>query len=281
MPMSSTRQAPLFSVLQLAEAKRFYDDNGFVAFRDLLDQATLQDLLTAAEEAYPGATNALRRMGGADNRDMMFAHPAFERMVRDRRLWGMARELLGHPVEVQHTKYNGKMPDLDEEVEVDWHQDYPFYPHTNFDLVSALVHLDDEGPESGPLTFLPGTHLGGPRSHSEDGVFRYRCTEDLSAMLPNRTPIYGPSGVVSFHHCLTLHWSGPNRGAHRRRFLITQYRAQDAAQVGGVLWKATGYQVDPDHPRTGHVRFPDGTIVENRGREGRLYDVGGVLVPDR
>ena len=31
---------------------------------------------------------------------------------------------------------------------INWHQDYPFFPHTNFDLLAFGIHLDDEDENS-------------------------------------------------------------------------------------------------------------------------------------
>jgi hypothetical protein len=89
----------------------------------------------------------------------------------------------------------------------------------------------------------------------------------------------GPSGQVTVHHCLTLHTSEPKRSTSMRRILITQYRARDAIQLAGVIWESTGLAVgESDGPRT--ARFTDGSMVELRGRDGRLYDRYGRLAPD-
>ena len=64
-----------------------------------------------------------------------------------------------------------------------------------------------------------------------------------------------------------------------RRLIIFQYRSQDALQLSGAIWKSNGYQVE-ENTSHGKVRFPNGTIIENRGMNGRLFDIYGKLKPD-
>lgn len=273
--------APLFSVNDFEAAKAYFDKNGFVSFHDLLNPEEIESLRDAAEEAYPDETGILMESGVADNRDMMFTHPLFEKMAKDERFWGRAKELLGVPIELQHTKYNAKLPEEGKSAMVVWHQDFPFFPQSNFDMIAGLIHIDEEKPESGALTFIPGSHKWGVQSHCEEGEFKYGCTE-IDPDSHEKVALCGPQGVVSFHHGLSLHGSGLNHGENKRRFLIYQFRAQDAVQLSGVLWKSTGYQVEPEPSDIkGTVRFPDGTRVENRGKNGRLYDVYGQLAPDK
>ena len=43
-------------------------------------------------------------------------------------------------------------------TEVKWHQDFTFMPHTNDDVVTALLMVDDVTPENGPPEVAPGSH---------------------------------------------------------------------------------------------------------------------------
>jgi hypothetical protein len=92
--------------------------------------------------------------------------------------------------------------------------------------------------------------------------------------------VTGPAGFVSFHHCLTLHTSNPKLRSGHRRLIVLQYRAVDAVQLAGVIWRCNGMQLEEENgaPR---ARFPDGTSVEMRGHGGRLFDVSGKLAPNR
>lgn len=89
-----------------------------------------------------------------------------------------------------------------------------------------------------------------------------------------------PGGTVTIHHCLTLHQSSPKNNDRQRRLMVFQYRTDDNVQLSGVLWKCTGYKVTAPSERNGFVRFADGSLIENRGKDGRLYDKFGKLAPD-
>ncbi len=89
----------------------------------------------------------------------------------------------------------------------------------------------------------------------------------------------GPAGQVTVHHCNTVHGSAPKTDRNQRRYVIPQYRAQDNVQLAGVVWECTGRQVmERESPR--FARMVDGTRVELRGAEGRLYDRAGQLAAD-
>ena len=144
----------------------------------------------------------------------------------------------------------------------------------------CLIHLDDEEMDAGPLKCVPGSHRWGVVSHlNPDGKFAYQATgrKDLNE-LPG-VYLCGKAGMVTFHHCLTMHHSAPKKRAGHRRFVIFQYRAHDAKQLAGVIWKCHGMQVEDRPPGPSVARFADGSTVELRGMGGRLFDVAGQLAP--
>ena len=57
-----------------------------------------------------------------------------------------------------HSKLNFKAPRGGEEVK--WHQDIQFWPHTNYDLLTVGVFLEDVEPGMGEVGFVPGSHDG-------------------------------------------------------------------------------------------------------------------------
>ena len=116
-------------------------------------------------------------------------------------------------------------------------------------------------------------------SHVRDGKFSYECSarDDLDR-LPS-VVLCCPAGTITFHHCLALHASDPKTRQEPRRLLVFQYRAKDAIQLAGVVWKSSGYQVEDGEPSARMARFPDGSTVELRGIGGRLYDIAGSLRP--
>ena len=65
------------------------------------------------------------------------------------------------------SKINLKLPD--NRFEVDYHQDFGYTPHTNDDIVTVLLLLDDMGRDDGAVKVVPGSHLEGQKSLWMDG----------------------------------------------------------------------------------------------------------------
>jgi ectoine hydroxylase-related dioxygenase (phytanoyl-CoA dioxygenase family) len=263
-------------------AAAFFDEHGFVAFDDLLGDRDVERLRDAYDDCMRDGTITQREHGMVVENDVVYLHPTFREYVEAPRIVETARAMLGGvPIELQHAKIAQRTLEDQGEGALDWHQDFPFFPHTNYDLVAVLMHLDEETIESGPVQVVPGSHRRGPLSHvGADGEFAYAITTD--DVPPAQPPVLlpGRAGQVTMHHGCTVHGSAPKTNRVSRRILIPQYRAQDAVQLAGVMWRCTGHQVmERVEPRT--ARLVDGTVVELRGNGGRLFDREGQLAPSR
>ena len=269
-----------FSFSNLEKALSYFSVNGFVGFVDLLQPNDLENL----EQAFKETVSAGKLKIGVDEiiafNDVIFLHETFKQYATYSRILTFVDRILKGPFELQHSKLNCK-PIRDEgKGEIHWHQDYPFFPHTNFDLLAVGIHLDDENERSGCLEFILGSHKRGPLTHCKEKEFAYECTDVISLKDEPPVTITGKKGLVTIHHCLTLHRSAPKRESPNRRLLVYQYRACDAIQLAGVIWRCTGY---PIRPLEGirMARFPNGFNVEIRGSSGRLFDKFGKLAPDK
>jgi phytanoyl-CoA hydroxylase len=201
-------------------------------------------------------------------------HQAFYDLVFHPRIVDVVENLLGPNIQLHHTKLNLKPPS--KEARFEWHQDYPFFPHTNFDLLAVMIMLDDSTEENGCLRIIPGSHKWGPRNHlfARDGAFSSQL-EDRSVLEdPTRwltVPV--PAGGMELHHCNMLHSSGPNRGVQPRSAIVIQYRAADNVQLGGNAAHAgNGLQIRGSNPYrvrmiAGAFRLP-GQITDPLQRDG-------------
>lgn len=271
-----------FPAADLEKAAAFYEEYGFAGFPDLLGPDDLAELRGAFDELLEKGEISYRE--GEEFlmvNDALYTHPVFERFVSDRRIVEAVETLVGRAVEVQHSKLICKpLQDRGTGV-IEWHQDYPFFPHSNFDLLAVGIHLDEETEAEGPVRMIPGSHRDGVRSHVVDGEFANRVAEPPEEEDSDRGMLMtGPAGQVTMHHGLVLHASSPKTSDRQRRILVTQYRAQDAIQLAGVVWRCAGHEVS-DNSGEKFARFPDGTEVELRGRGGRLYDLDGKFTPDK
>jgi len=178
------------------------------------------------QPGHSGDRPALRRVSAptevsAAHREVM-ANSAMVDMVAD---------LIGPDVRLHHTKVNTKLPGA--ATEVQWHQDFPFTPHSNADLMTALLMVDEVTVENGPLEVVPGSHNGPIHSLWHDGVFTGSiCPDAVAAMRDAAVSCTGPAGSVCLMHTRLAHASAPNRSDRSRTLFICVYGAGDAVPYG-------------------------------------------------
>ena len=155
-------------------------------------------------------------------------HETFRDLAHDPRMLDRIESLIGGHFNLQHSKLNMKPAKVGSAVE--WHQDMAYFPHTNDDLVTALVYLDDATEENGCLQVLPRHHTHYFDHAGADGRFAGMITEDLEPFGKPRS-LPAPAGSAIFMHCITPHASLPNRSSRPRRTLIYEYRANDSFPI--------------------------------------------------
>lgn len=260
----------------VSEIAATYHALGFVAIGGIVTPEDVAALHRAHDEGIASGSLVASKGEMADNYDTIYRHPTFEKWVRDSRLVAIVRAIFKRGVELQHVKYNAKP--LTGGGQAPWHQDYPFFPHTNYDLLALTIYFDDTDESNGAIRFVPGSHLTGELPHyDEAGKFAYEVHDQSVIAQASSIPLVVPAGTVTLHHCLTLHCSGEVTSNRQRRLLIFQYRAEDNVQLAGPLWDCTGLAIAPENT-VRKARFPDGTTVSLRGH---LVDVFGNLKPQR
>jgi ectoine hydroxylase-related dioxygenase (phytanoyl-CoA dioxygenase family) len=138
--------------------------------------------------------------------------------------------LIGPNIKYHHSKINSKLPGA--KTAVKWHQDFPFTPHSNDDIVTALLFVDEVTAENGPLEVVPGTHKGDIHSLWQDGKFTAAVSEAIAADAQRKAVrCLGPAGGACFMHTRLLHGSAPNMSPEPRTLFITVYTAEDAVPL--------------------------------------------------
>lgn len=217
----------------------FYHENGYVTVEKVLSEAEIQELrqvtddfveqsrsvtentaVFGLEPGHSAATPKLRRL-----REPAKQHPVYDRMMRHETILGMVAQLIGPHIRTNGDKLNMKSPEVGSPVE--WHQDWAFYPHTNDDLLSVGIVMDDMMVANGCLLVVPGSHTEQLYSHHQDGLFVGAVT-DLSFDTSPAVPLELKAGGISIHHVRTLHASAANTSDRPRRLLLYQYCAADA-----------------------------------------------------
>ncbi len=166
----------------------------------------------------------LRRIAYLDDLDPVFWEFSKNSIVTD-----LAAELLGPDITFRECIINFKWADGGQEVK--WHQDIPFYPHTNLDTAQFLIFLDEVGEDQGPLQVIPGSHRGQVYDHYDDAEnwLGYISSSEINKVPLNQAKqLIGPAGSVSAHHCVTVHGSKPNLSAKGRPALILGFNAADS-----------------------------------------------------
>ena len=253
----------------------FYHRHGYLILENVLSAAELQELRVVTE----GLRGERVRRGGKDNivaiMDFALLDDAFMQAAHHPHMLAAVTQLIGQNLRLQHCKLNWKPPTKGT-GEVDWHQDFPFLPHTNYDLLACMILLDDSVPENGCMRVIPGSHLRGPADHFDaDGKFARHCTDpaDFEDDLArgNVVDLVAPAGSITIHHCCIVHASYPNNSDTPRRGLIYQIAAGDSIQLGGHLYKVWPLWLQGQDPL--RARMEDGTVF----RLSRpLTNVGGL-----
>ena len=151
-------------------------------------------------------------------------------VMRGAAVVGMVADLIGPNIKYHHCKINSKLPGNN--TVVHWHQDFPYTPHTNDDIVTALLMLDDVTEENGCLLVAPGTHRGPVNSLFQDGVFTGTVDEETTAALAaQEVPVMGKAGSVCLMHTRLQHSSRANKSNHSRTLYICVYSAADAVPI--------------------------------------------------
>jgi len=177
------------------------------------------------EPGHNAETPALRRVNAPHE-----VSDAYFEVMADSAMTDMVADLIGPDVKLHHTKVNSKLPGA--ATAVKWHQDFPFTPHTNDDLVTALLMVDEVTEENGPLEVWAGTHKGDIHSLWHDGVFTGVVSSEVTeAALRHRSVCTGKAGSVCLMHTRLLHGSAPNRSDNPRTLYICVYSAADAMPI--------------------------------------------------
>ena len=191
----------------------------------------------------------------------------FWAVARDNAALDLTAAIFSPNIKFYASKVNLKLPGS--KTEVKYHQDFPFDPHTNMDMMTVLIFLDDVTMENGPLQLVPRSHKGPLHSLWQGGKFTGAVADDIEQeAIKHSVACTGKAGDACLMHSAVLHGSSANLGQDPRRLFIVTYVAEDAQPFvpnpiptiydGTIVrGKETGqvrsvpFQMDlPEHPKT-------------------------------
>ncbi len=229
-------------MLTQAQRERYFD-TGYLAVEELIPGAWLRRLHELSAEFIERsrehtASNEMFDLGPRHGphaphvrrlRALVDRHPDFWQFASNSPLTDIAADLLGPDVKFHSSKLNYKWPGSGEIVQ--WHQDIPAWPHTNYSLVTLGVYLGDVPAEQGPLSCVPRSHTGPIFVHRDDGgawTGAIRQADLATADIAAAEDLTGRDGAVVAIHCRTVHGSRANLTDRVRPVALFVYSSADA-----------------------------------------------------
>jgi ectoine hydroxylase-related dioxygenase (phytanoyl-CoA dioxygenase family) len=174
----------------------------------------------------------------------LVSHPA---------LGQLAAEVTGAEwIQVWWVQHLAKPPALGSaKTRIGWHQDRNYWGiwEEGSELFTAWVAISDVAEDSGPMRFVPGSHLWGLLEGSDfygqDHDAQRQTMRVPAGSTWEEVPAILSPGGVSFHHCLTLHASGQNQSATMRRSFAIHMRTEKSNPVNGERKGLASFIDDP------------------------------------
>ncbi|MDC0232779.1 phytanoyl-CoA dioxygenase family protein [Pelagibacteraceae bacterium] len=236
-------------ILSFTEIK-FYKNNGYLVKKELISKKIINKINLKVKKLLNDKDKSKYfeflkfsnkkycvRLKDPHEVDQLFAN-----ILKDKKIIHILQKLLKGTVRFHHSKLNFKPPSQKGGI-IDWHQDWAFYPHTNDDLITVGIYLEDCFEINGPLKVMPRSHKSKIYNHHESNFFVGKINVKKEKLdISKAQKLIGPAGSVTFHHVRTLHASSLNMAKHPRPLLLFGYSSVDA-------WPITydkGSSVDPN-----------------------------------
>ena len=156
-------------------------------------------------------------------------HKIFYDLSRNKEIISIVKNLLGGTVRFHLGKLNFKLPNKKKGSEIAWHQDWAFYPHTNDDLITVGIYLEDCFEKNGPLKIIKKSHKRKIYNHHKNNYFVGKInTKKDKIDFKNSISLTGQAGSAIFFHCRSVHGSGHNQMNNSRPLILFGYRSCDA-----------------------------------------------------
>ncbi len=241
-------------------ARRFerFDREGFAILDHVLSPDQVAELLEATRTYAMGEHDGrLDRRGEVyGGRDLLWRVAEVRRLARSASLMTIVEPILGPGAFAVRGLFFDKTPSAN--WNLPWHQDRTIAVRRRLDvpgfgpwtlkggiahalapaellarMVTVRLHLDDCGPESGPMRVLPGSHAAGQVDPGAIATWSARAGSMAVDCLV-------PAGGAVIMRPLLLHASASGTGQGHRRVIHLEYAAEELP--GGLEW----YTADSD-----------------------------------
>ena len=213
-----------------ARAIASFQENGFYSPIPVYTEAETRELrrqFEALDQIF-GAKNARGYIADLH----LIAHWAWD-AVHDTRIVDPVTDVLGPNVLLWSLNWFIKEP-RDQKF-VSYHQDATYWGLEPHDVVTAWLALSNASEATGPMKFVPGSHLEALREHKDtfgenNLLSRGQVIEDD---IDEKNVVLAPllAGEMSLHHVRLIHGSTPNQTDTRRIGMVFRYCATHVTQT--------------------------------------------------
>ena len=193
-----------------------YFDNGGITIEKVLDN----EWLNKAKESVEVFVNNSKKLSQSNEiydleKNHTFENPKLRRVSSPRdyskNLWDLLSQ--------------GPIGDTAEDLLgpiVKWHQDKPFFPHSNDSVITIGVYLEDCDDAQGPLEIISGSHKERVFSHYNNSLWAGDINQnDIKKINLNKSKVLkGRAGSVTVHNYRTIHGSKPNNSKTARPLML-------------------------------------------------------------
>ncbi|KAF5293620.1 hypothetical protein FQA39_LY03105 [Lamprigera yunnana] len=225
------------------EQRRFYEENGYVIIKKLVDDELLEEckdrflklcndrksdvkVMLVMKDPYLKANNekgeyVVNKVHDFVHDEIFFKYASYEPIVN------IVESIIGPNITVFHSMLINKPPNSKQELsKLPLHQDLHYFPFRPVDLmVSVWTAMEPVTKENGCLVGVPGSHKGQHYEHdyiSDLSVKAYQGAVGLGNL--DLATFVMDKGDTIFFHPLLLHGSGPNTTKGFRKSISCCYR---------------------------------------------------------
>jgi ectoine hydroxylase-related dioxygenase (phytanoyl-CoA dioxygenase family) len=220
-------------------APKLFDDGLIAQAHDHMERLRREEYEKGEEPLsnYKPSGDADKGLDKIDNG--WWADRVMEQFATSPALGHIASLLLGVPeIHLWHDQVLYKPGESGASGNVGWHQDASYWKSASTtDMVTAWVAFDDVNEENGCMRFVAGSNRWGLVNESD--FFNPDLEGQKERMrVPGgaewrEVPVILKPGEASFHHCMTLHGSGPNHTNRPRRSIAVHMMSGETRMVKG------------------------------------------------
>ncbi len=229
-----------FEAVLTDEARAEYAERGFTKIDQITSDEEVEWLQAVYDALFGGEAGAyvvrdvMTRIDSqrGDRIGQIIRPENYLPELKETQFWKNSRRLAAQLLELPEGELNGwghmvrKAPRDTEALPL--HQDEGFWdPNFDYKALGVWMPLDPATVESGCMSLVPGSHREGIKPHQlGQGDPAVTYIELVHQPHDRAVPHPIPIGGASFHHCRTIHGSGPNASNHVRRAYINEWQAE-------------------------------------------------------